>query len=451
MSTKHGYQWCGGEDHSWNPNRRDFLSVGALGGMGLGLTLGDLLTGEARAAGEDWKDVAKQSKPGKAKNVIQIFLPGGSAHQETWDPKYLAPQEYRGPLSTVKTKIRGERFSQYLVKSAAIADKITVIRSMTHGEAAHERGTHNMMTGVRPSPATVFPSIGSIVSHEFGPRKNLPPYVAIPSQSGYGGTGYLGSAYGPFSLGADPGSSSFRVRDLALPGGIDEKRFAKRKSMRSIVDAHFSSLEKADTLAGMDTFYQRAYAMISTPKAREAFDLNKEPAKMRDRYGRNTAGGRLLLARRLVESGVRMVTTSYGGWDMHSNIGNSIRSTVPSFDQAFAALISDLDERGMLDDTLVMITSEFSRTPKINRSAGRDHWPKVLSVVMAGGGMKRGYIHGASDPTGSEPDEDPVTVPDWAATVYSLIGIDPTRRLIGPGNRPMPINYDGNILKDALA
>jgi len=450
MSTKHGYQWCGGEDHSWNPNRRDFLSVGALGGMGLGLTLGDLLTGEARAAGEDWKDVAKPSKPGKAKNVIQIFLPGGSAHQETWDPKYLAPQEYRGPLGTVKTKIRGERFSQYLVKSAAIADKITVIRSMTHGEAAHERGTHNMMTGVRPSPATVFPSIGSIVSHEFGPRKNLPPYVAIPSQSGYGGTGYLGSAYGPFSLGADPGSSSFRVRDLALPGGIDEKRFAKRKSMRSIVDAHFSSLEKADTLAGMDTFYQRAYAMISTPKAREAFDLNKEPAKMRDRYGRNTAGGRLLLARRLVESGVRMVTTSYGGWDMHSNIGNSIRSTVPSFDQAFAALISDLDERGMLDDTLVMITSEFSRTPKINRSAGRDHWPKVLSVVMAGGGMKRGYIHGASDPTGSEPDEDPVTVPDWAATVYSLIGIDPTRRLIGPGNRPMPINYDGNILKDAL-
>jgi hypothetical protein len=451
MNKNSGYQFCGGNDHASNPNRRDFLTVGALGGLGLGVTLGDLLSQQAHAAGEDWKDVAKPSKPGKAKNVIQIFLPGGSAHQETWDPKYLAPQEYRGPLGTVKTKIRGERFSQYLVKSAAIADKITVIRSMTHGEAAHERGTHNMMTGVRPSPATVFPSIGSIVSHEFGPRKNLPPYVAIPSQSGYGGTGYLGSAYGPFSLGADPGSSSFRVRDLALPGGIDEKRFAKRKSMRSIVDAHFSSLEKADTLAGMDTFYQRAYAMISTPKAREAFDLNKEPAKMRDRYGRNTAGGRLLLARRLVESGVRMVTTSYGGWDMHSNIGNSIRSTVPSFDQAFAALISDLDERGMLDDTLVMITSEFSRTPKINRSAGRDHWPKVLSVVMAGGGMKRGYIHGASDPTGSEPDEDPVTVPDWAATVYSLIGIDPTRRLIGPGNRPMPINYDGNILKDALA
>ena len=275
--------------------------------------------------------------------------------------------------------------------------------------------------------------------------------MAIPSQSGYGGTGYLGSAYGPFSLGADPGSSSFKVRDLALPGGIDQKRFAKRRSMRSIVDAHFSSLEKADTLEGMDTFYQRAYSMISSPEARAAFDINKEPAKVRDRYGRNTAGGRLLLARRLVESGVRMVTTTYGGWDMHSNIANSIKNQVPALDQAFAALISDLDERGLLDETLVMITSEFSRTPKINRSAGRDHWPKVLSVVMAGGGMKRGYIHGASDPTGSEPDEEPVSVPDWAATVYSLVGIDPHRRLLGPGNRPMPINYDGNILKDALA
>jgi len=297
----------------------------------------------------------------------------------------------------------------------------------------------------------VFPSFGSIVSHEFGPRKNLPPYVAIPSQSGYGGTGYLGSAYGAFSLGADPGSSSFRVRDLALPSGIDEKRFTKRKDMRSIVDAHFSSLEKADTLAGMDTFYQRAYAMISSPEARAAFDINKEPAKVRDRYGRNTAGGRLLLARRLVESGVRMVTTTYGGWDMHSNIAGSIQRQVPALDQAFAALISDLDERGLLDETLVMVTSEFSRTPKINRSAGRDHWPKVLSVVMAGGGMKRGYIHGASDPTGSEPDEDPVSVPDWAATVYTLMGIDPHRRLVGPGNRPMPINYDGEVIKDALA
>ena len=182
MKKQSGYQFCGGTDHASNPNRRDFLSVGALGGLGLGLTLGDLLSLEAQAAGEDWRDVASQSKPGKAKNIINIYLPGGSAHQETWDPKYLSPAEYRGPLGTVKTNT-GERFSENLKNTAKVADKLAVIRSMTHGEAAHERGTHNMMTGIRPNPAVVFPSIGSIVSHEFGPRKSLPPYVAIPSQS----------------------------------------------------------------------------------------------------------------------------------------------------------------------------------------------------------------------------------------------------------------------------
>ncbi len=450
MKKQSGYQYCGGADHGVNPNRREFLSVGALGGLSLGLTLGDLLSLEANAAGEDWKDVAGQSKPGKAKNIINIYLPGGSAHQESWDPKYLSPAEYRGPLGTVKTNT-GEYFSQNLKNTAKLADKLAVIRSMTHSEAAHERGTHNMMTGVRPSPATVFPSIGSIISHEFGPRKSLPPYVAVPRQSGYGGTGYLGSAFGPFSLGADPGSSSFRVRDLALPAGIDDKRFAKRRSMRSIVDSHFSALEKSDALDGMDSFYQRAYAMISSPEARDAFDINKEPAKLRDEYGRNTAGGRFLLARRLVEAGVRMVSTTYGGWDHHSNIAAANNSQMPPFDQAFAALIRDLSQRGMLEDTLVMVTSEFGRTPKINGTAGRDHWPKVFSVVMAGGGVKGGVIHGMSDPTGAEPEEDAVHVPDWAATVYTLAGIDPHRRLVGPGNRPMPINYDGEVVKEVLA
>ena len=450
MKKQSGYQFCGGTDHASNPNRRDFLSVGALGGLGLGLTLGDLLSLEAQAAGEDWRDVASQSKPGKAKNIINIYLPGGSAHQETWDPKYLSPAEYRGPLGTVKTNT-GERFSENLKNTAKVADKLAVIRSMTHGEAAHERGTHNMMTGIRPNPAVVFPSIGSIVSHEFGPRKSLPPYVAIPSQSRNGGTGYLGSAFGPFSLGADPGSSNFKVRDLSLPNGIDDKRFAKRRSMRSIVDSHFSALEKSDALDGMDSFSQRAYAMISSPEARDAFDINKEPDKLRDEYGRNTAGGRFLLARRLVESGVRFVSTTYGGWDHHQNIAAANASQLPPFDQAFAALIRDLDQRGMLEDTLVMVTSEFGRTPKINANAGRDHWPKVFSVVMAGGGIKGGVIHGMSDPTGAEPEEDAVHVPDWAATVYSLAGIDPHRRLVGPGNRPMPINYDGEVVKEILA
>ena len=424
MKKQSGYQFCGGTDHASNPNRRDFLSVGALGGLGLGLTLGDLLSLEAQAAGEDWRDVASQSKPGKAKNIINIYLPGGSAHQETWDPKYLSPAEYRGPLGTVKTNT-GERFSENLKNTAKVADKLAVIRSMTHGEAAHERGTHNMMTGIRPNPAVVFPSIGSIVSHEFGPRKNLPPYVAIPSQSRNGGTGYLGSAFGPFSLGADPGSSSFKVRDLSLPNGIDDKRFAKRRSMRSIVDSHFSALEKSDALDGMDSFYQRAYGMISSPEARDAFDLNKEPAKLRDEYGRNTAGGRFLLARRLVESGVRFVSTTYGGWDHHTNIAAANASQLPPFDQAFAALIRDLDQRGMLEDTLVMVTSEFGRTPKINANAGRDHWPKVFSVVMAGGGIKGGVSVGQTDELGSKAVDSRYHVRNLHATVLELMGLDP--------------------------
>src|SRR5207244_1019449 len=183
---------------------------------------------------------------------------------------------------------------------------------------------------------------------------------------------------------------------------------------RAVVDAHFSSLEKADALEGMDSFYQRAYAMISSDKARAAFDINKEQAKLRDEYGRNAAGQRMLLARRLVEAGVRFVSLTYGGWDMHAGIRGGMLGQLPAFDQAFAALIRDLDVHGLLDSTLVMVSSEFGRTPKINASAGRDHWPKVFSVVLAGGGLKKGVVYGTSDATGSEPEDDPLSVEDMA-------------------------------------
>ncbi|MSR66289.1 MAG: DUF1501 domain-containing protein [Pedosphaera sp.] len=442
MANKNEFNWCGGKDHLWNPNRRDFLFAGTLGA--LGLTMGDVFRLQANEPG-------KPSKEGKAKSVINIFLPGGMAHQESFDPKYLSPIEYRGPLGTVDTAIKGEKFSENLKMTAQIANKITVVRAMTHGEAAHERGTHNMMTGVRPSPAVEYPGIGSVVSHEFGPRNNLPAYVAIPSMSANGGTGYLGSAYGPFSLGADPGNAGFRVRDLALPTGIDDKRFSSRRSMRAVVDAHFSALEKADALSGMDSFYERAYALISSEKARDAFDIAKESDKLRDEYGRNTGGGRMLLARRMVEAGVRFVSLTYGGWDHHDNIAAANRGQMPVFDQAFAALIRDLDQRGLLDSTLVMVTTEFGRTPKINGTSGRDHWPKVFSIVLAGGGIKKGYIHGASDPTGAEPESDALTVENFAATVYTLIGIDPNKNLMSPGDRPLRIVNGGHVEKELLA
>ena len=424
-------------------SRRGFLTVGS---CGLGLTLGDFFRARAVAEQKAYKPIEA-----KADSVIHIFLPGGIAHQETFDPKPYAPVEYRGELGVVKTKLDGEVFCETLPKTAQVADRLTVIRSMTHGEAAHERGTHNMFTGYRPSPALQYPSMGSVVAHEYGPRNNLPPYVAIPSiPNVYAGTGYLSSAYSPFSLGADPASPGFRVQDLNLPGGIDDGRFATRRTVLDTVNDYFRKAEKSDGLDAMDTFYQRAYSLISSPQARAAFDIAAEKKETRDRYGMNEAGQRMLMARRLVEAGVRFVTLQFGGWDMHTGIAAGMRNSMPPFDQAFSALVSDLAERGLLERTVVMVSSEFGRTPKVNKDAGRDHWPKVFSVVMAGGGFKQGYIHGASNATASEPERDAVGPEDLATTVYHQLGIVADKELMAPGNRPIEIVDGGKVRTELL-
>ena len=426
-------------------HRRNFLTVGAIGG--LGLTLGDFFKLKARADLKNYEKI-----PATAQSVIHIFMPGGMAHQESFDPKPFAPVEYRGELSSIDTKIEGEKFCQTLPQTAQIADKLTVIRSMTHGEAAHERGTHNMFTGYRPSPALVYPSMGSIVSHEYGPRNNLPPYVCIPNMpTNFAGTGYLSSSFSPFSLGADPASGNFRVQDLDLPSGVDEKKFNTRRTILETVNDHFARKEKADNLQAMDTFYDRAYSLISSKAAREAFDINAEPAKLRDEYGRNTAGQRMLMARRLVQAGVRFVTLSYGGWDMHTGIAGGMKGQMPAFDQAYATLIRDLERTGLLKSTLVMVSSEFGRTPKINRDAGRDHWPKVFSVVLAGGGVKPGQIYGASDATATEPERDAIGPEDLATTVYHALGIVADKEIMAPGNRPIEIVDGGKVRKELLA
>jgi hypothetical protein len=450
MSQKLVDGWCNDPRHV-RPSRRDALYVGLIGG--LGLTLGDFFTQKAMAVPAVQDAHGGPSKEGKAKSVIHIFMPGGMAQHESWDPKPNAPIEYRGAYGTCKTNLDGEVFSELLKKTSQVADKLTIVRSMTHGDAAHERGTHDMFTGYRPSPAINYPSFGSIVSHEFGVRNNLPPYVCIPSMPNpYAGSGYLSSAYGPFSLGSDPGSKgNFTVRDLSLPGGIDDKRFDRRKSILATVDDHFRNLEKSDDLDAMDSFYQKAYAMISSKAAREAFNMSAESDATKDAYGRNTAGGRMLMARRLVESGVRFVSMTYGGWDHHANIQRGFQQQMPAFDQAFAALIKDLEERKLLESTLVMVSSEFGRTPKVNKDAGRDHWPRVFSIVLAGGGIKKGQIYGASDSTGAEPDSDPLVLEDLAATIYHQLGIDPDKRLISPGNRPIDIVHGGKVVRDLLA
>ncbi|MBC8117396.1 MAG: DUF1501 domain-containing protein, partial [Candidatus Saccharimonas sp.] len=278
------------------------------------------------------------------------------------------------------------------------------------------------------------------------------PYVCVPNMPNeFAGSGYLSSAFSPFSLGSDPAAGGFKVRDLDLPNGVNDSRFATRRSALEAVNSHFQKKEKSDDLTAMNTFYDRAYALISSQAAREAFDIEKETPAVRDEYGRNTAGARMLLARRLVQAGVRLVNLTYGGWDMHTGIVAGFRNQMPSFDQAFSTLIRDLDRTGLLKDTLVMVSSEFGRTPKINAQAGRDHYPKVFSVVLAGGGIKGGYIHGSSNSTASEPEELAMGPEDLFTTVYHCMGIVADKELMAPGDRPIEIVDGGKVIKELLA
>ena len=451
---------CPGPRYVTAFGRRSFIQVGMLGG--LGLSLPQLFRCTARASEVRSAGGSKLAE-GPAKSVIQIILPGGLAHQESWDPKPEAPIEYRGPLGVVKTKIPGVVFSENLSHTAQIADKITVVRSITGRIPDHAQATYQMFTGYLPTPAIQHPSVGSVVSNQFGSRKNLPAYVGVPNVPPQAGTGYLSSKFGAFELGADPGQRNFQVRDITLPKGITEERFERRRTAREAIEDHFRQAEANPAeLDAMGEFYQQAYKLISSPEARKAFSLDGEPDAMTKLYGdyKSPRGGRplsigrqLMLARRLVEAGVRLVTVMYSGtdgWDNHLRIKDAVADGMPAFDHAFAGLITDLDQRGLLDSTLVMVTSEFGRTPKINENAGRDHWARVYSYAVAGGGITKGQIYGASNATASEPDQNPVTVEDFLATVYHQVGINSTDRLLAPGGRPIDIVRDGKVVDGLL-
>lgn len=423
-------------------NRRAFVQAGALFGLGFG----DMLR-----AVTDSTDGEAIPAP-RAKSLIHIHLPGGMAHQESFDPKPFSPVSYRGDGRSVETRLPGVKFGSSLRRTAQIADRITVIRSMTHGEADHDRGTHNMLTGYRPSPAVIYPSLGSVVSHELGTRQSLPPYVCIPRQPNvFAGNGYLSASYAPFELGDDPARSGFRVRDLALPKGVDQARFDRRRSLLRTIDAGFTAGEGVDGVRAMDSFYDSAYELLASPEARAAFELDSEDGGLRERYGKHGAGQRLLLARRLIQAGVRYVTVTVGGWDHHERINDRIREQLDPLDQAYSALIEDLDGLEMLDDTLVLLTTEFGRTPKINDNGGRDHWPGVFSIALAGGGIRRGYVHGSSDSTASAVESKAVTPEDLSRTIFTLIGVNPDKDLIAGGNRPLRLVKGGRLLKDCLS
>lgn len=450
MDTRRGPGAWHTDPSHFLPRRRDLFRVGWLGG--LGLTLGQYLQLQSQSA-------ASSIEP-KAKNVIHIYLQGGFAHMDSFDPKPDAPVEYRGILDPISTTLPGVYFSSHMEATARVADKLTIVRSMTHTEVDHSRGEHSMFTGYRPSPALVYPSIGSVVAHELGPRGAMPPYVVVPTAgSQFSGSGYLSNAFGPFALGGDPARRGFAVRDLSLPEGVSDARFERRKSWKSLVDQHFESLERDDKIDTMNSFYSRAYDLLASKESKEAFSLTGESESTKKLYGmepwglvlRPSAGARLLIARRLIEAGTRFVTVTYGAWDTHAYHYRGIEVQLPDLDRAFAGLITDLDQRGLLDSTLVLITSEFGRTPRVNAGGGRDHWPRVFSIVMAGGGVKRGLVYGASDSLAAEPADNPLNIEDYATTLYHLLGIDARKQLMSPGDRPQAIVMNGRVRSELLA
>jgi hypothetical protein len=433
-------------------SRRDIIRIGGLSALGLGL--GDYFRLRHASA-------AEASRVAKAKSCILVWLDGGPSHLETFDPKPDAPKEVRGPLENIATNVEGIRVSECLEQTAGVMDKLAIIRSMTSPLGEHNFGTHYLMTGYKPSPALKYPTFGATLAHVREQSGVLPPHIAVPDFSGnVSGNGFLPSATRPFSVGGNPERPDFKVRDLDFYRGLDLTRLDRRRKIVNAFD-EFSRAKDASASLKSDPDLEQAYNLIASPSAKDAFKLSDEPESVRNRYGRsggNSIGQSCLLARRLVERGVPFVTVNSGGWDTHQNIIQLKRryptdrnAHLPSLDRALSALIQDLSERGMLDETLVVVMGEFGRTPKINAAGGRDHWPNVFSVALAGGGVAGGQVIGSSDSLGELPDDNPVTPSDLAATIFSLLGIDPAHELHTSDGRPIRVAPDGaKIISELL-
>jgi hypothetical protein len=324
--------------------------------------------------------------------------------------------------------------------------RIAVIRSMHSDEAIHERARQYILSGTKPRNELIHPSYGAVMAKERSSRNGLPPFVAIPEKDLSAEAGFLGSSFDPFVTG-DPNRKGFSVRDLTLPSGVSQEEAFARKDLLSRLDRMFRESENSGLLDSMDEFYSRAYDLIASPAARRAFDIHEEPDKLRDEYGRTGVGQGCLLARRLIESGVRLATVFHGGYDTHTDHEKSTRPLLTDFDRALPVLVQDLDQRGMLAHTLIVIIGDFGRTPKFNFSGGRDHWPRAFSVALAGAGVPGGAVIGSTDKHGTEPAERPVRIEDLAATVYSLLGIDFNKDYHANG-RPVRIVKDGTPLKE---
>lgn len=424
--------------------RRNALQIGSLGLLG-GLGLPELLKHEARAA---------DGRP-KAKACIMLFLEGGPSTIDMWDLKPEAPEEIRGPFRPIPTNVPGTFVGEHCPLSAKAADKYSVIRSYSHEDNGHVTGYYYVMTGRKARfrdgqnsriPANVlFPSIGSRVARELGLGGSVPSYINLPSPMDAGGPGFYGPEYAPFVIESDPVQPDFEVRDLQLPHGVNSARMSRRQRLLSGVEGLKS--KGNGRAAEMSTYYQKAHDLITSPAARKAFDIHAEPESLRKRYGYSTLGQCALLSRRLVEAGCRFIGVDNPGWDTHFDCFPSLKDDlVPQADRAFSALVTDLEERGMLDSTLVIMMGEMGRTPRVNKNAGRDHWGKAQSVLIAGGGVRGGRVIGATDEHASEPIRDEVSIHDLHRTIFTLMGIDTDKTYYTPLGRPVPVLEGGKLI-----
>ena len=432
------------------PSRRALLRAGLLGVAGLSLGLDDLLRLRATAAGA--------AKPAKVKNCILVWLAGGPSHIDTFDPKADAPVGVRGEFKPIDTAVPGLKISEVFPKLAKIMDRVTLIRGVSSPEADHDRAAHHLLTGYRPSPALVYPSYGSVVAKiRESSRKSLPDYVAVPDAPIFSSSGYLTPAYDPFAVMGDPSSPNFRVRDLTPPDRLTLDRLKRRKEMVKSLDGFSRDVSETPLTASRDQFTEQAYALLTSSAAQAAFNMKNEPDELRDRYGRNPFGQSCLLSRRLIESGVSFVTVNDRGqgqlgWDTHQQNFPMIKNTLaPPLDQGVSTLIADLDERGLLDTTLVIMMGEFGRTPTINPNAGRDHHGRANCALLAGAGIPRGLLLGRTDAKGDSPVDRPISPSDLAATLYLALGIDPEHKFDSPDGRPIRLVDNGKAPQELIA
>ncbi len=432
--------------------RRRVLNVGATRLLG-GLTLPALLQLQAQAAAV---------RPATAKACIFFMLEGGPSHIDMWDLKPEAPKEIRGLFNPISTNVPGTQISEILPLCSKVADRFTILRSHSHNDNAHQTGRHWLLTGYPPGFADgqakgvpfneLYPSIGSIVSRELGPGGDVPPYVEIPNALGPGGPGFYGAKYAPFTIENDPAQPDFKVRDLDVPDSVTGDRFSRRQQLLAETEQLGAGPSATGRAVMLKSYYEQAMKLVTSTQARQAFDIHSEPAEMRERYGYSSIGQCALLARRLVGAGCRFIGIEHGSWDTHfDNFTSHSKALVPPTDRAFSALVTDLDERGMLDETLVIMMGEMGRTPRINNDAGRDHWSQCQTVILAGGGIRRGAVIGASDATASFPTTHPYGIQDLLRTVFHLMGVDADKVYHTPLGRPVPIVSGGRRIEEVLA